>query len=168
MDKLSVISAALFLAADVFAITSLCMPYWIISANSGNIYIGLLQTCIIIYNRQMECFTPDNIQPELVITFVLISGGIICITITICFLIISCWRFNVMKYARWFGFVAMVMFCLAAIIFPISFYMDQIGGEIFQLPPSFHVGIAYIFFVLALWITVVSELFAGKVCLPHF
>ena len=30
------------------------------------------------------------------------------------------------------------------------------------------VGISYIFFVMALWTTVISELFASKVCLPHF
>jgi len=46
--------------------------------------------------------------------------------------------------------------------------MEEIGGEPYQLPNSFQVGLSYIFFVLALWITVISELFAGKVCLPHF
>jgi lariat debranching enzyme len=30
------------------------------------------------------------------------------------------------------------------------------------------VGLAYIFFVMALWMTVISELFASKICLPHF
>ena len=30
------------------------------------------------------------------------------------------------------------------------------------------VGISYIFFVMALWTTVISELFASKICLPHF
>jgi len=64
--------------------------------------------------------------------------------------------------------LAVVLFCMAAVLFPIGFHMDQIGGEPYQLPSSYHVGISYIFFVLALWITVVSELFAGKVCLPHF
>ena len=64
--------------------------------------------------------------------------------------------------------VSVIMFCLAAVIFPIGFNMDQIGGEAYQLPSSYQVGISYIFFVLALWITVISELFAGKVCLPHF
>ena len=62
----------------------------------------------------------------------------------------------------------MVLFCLAAVIFPLGFSMSEIGGEPYQLPNSFQVGLSYIFFVLALWITVISELFAGKVCLPHF
>lgn len=62
----------------------------------------------------------------------------------------------------------MVLFCTAAVIFPMGFDIDEIGGQPYQLPNSHQVGIAYILFVLALWITVISELFAGKVCLPHF
>lgn len=36
MDKLTVISGTLFLAADVFAIVSLAMPDWIITDVGGN------------------------------------------------------------------------------------------------------------------------------------
>jgi modulator of smoothened protein len=39
MDKLSIISGALFLAADVFAIASLCMPNWIVSTVSGKLNV---------------------------------------------------------------------------------------------------------------------------------
>lgn len=63
---------------------------------------------------------------------------------------------------------AVVLFCCAAVIFPLGFHIDEIGGQPYQLPNSHQVGISYILFVLALWITVISELFAGKVCLPHF
>ncbi len=63
---------------------------------------------------------------------------------------------------------SVVLFCLAAVIFPCGFSMEQIGGEAYQLPGNYQVGISYIFFVMSLWLTVVSELFAGKVCLPHF
>lgn len=63
---------------------------------------------------------------------------------------------------------AVVLFCTAAVIFPLGFHIDEIGGQPYQLPNSHQVGLSYIMFVLALWITVVSELFAGKVCLPHF
>jgi lariat debranching enzyme len=66
------------------------------------------------------------------------------------------------------AFVAVVLFCLAAVIFPMGFHVDEIGGQPYQLPNSHQVGVSYILFVLALWITVISELFAGKVCLPHF
>ncbi|RWS23605.1 hypothetical protein B4U80_09598 [Leptotrombidium deliense] len=49
-----------------------------------------------------------------------------------------------------------------AVVFPMGFTEQSIGGEPYQLPSSHQVGISYIFFVLSLWITVVSELFAGK------
>lgn len=168
MDKLSIISGALFFAADIFAVSSLAMPQWIVSDVGGPTYIGLLQTCLTIHGREKQCFSPEVVRPEWMLTFLCITVGILCVTITIVLLAVSYWRYRVMKFARWLGFVAMIMFCLAAVIFPIGFDMDQIGGEPYQLPSSYQVGISYIFFVLALWITVISELFAGKVCLPHF
>lgn len=44
------------------------------------------------------------------------------------------------------------MFCLAAVIFPMGFHVDEIGGQPYQLPNSHQVGISYILFVLSLWI----------------
>lgn len=35
MDKLTIISGALFLAADIFAVVSLAMPDWIVSEIGG-------------------------------------------------------------------------------------------------------------------------------------
>lgn len=64
--------------------------------------------------------------------------------------------------------LVVVLFCLAAVIFPLGFHTDEIGGQPYQLPNSHQVGLSYIMFVLAVWIVVISELFAGKVCLPHF
>ena len=64
--------------------------------------------------------------------------------------------------------ISVIVFCLAAVLFPVGFDMDQIGGTKYQLPNNFQVGISYIFFILALWLTVVSELFASKICLPRF
>lgn len=65
-------------------------------------------------------------------------------------------------------FISVVLFCLAAVILPMGFHVDDIGGQPYQLPNSHQVGISYILFALAQWLTVISELFAGKVCLPHF
>lgn len=168
MDKLSIISGALFFAADIFAIVSLAMPHWIVSEIGGETNIGLMKTCLQAYGRSPVCFMPSPVRGEWLLTFICIILGIICISVTIILLAFSYWKFRVMKYARWLGFVAMILFCLAAVIFPIGFDMDQIGGEAYQLPNNYRVGISYIFFVLALWITVVSQLFASKVCLPHF
>lgn len=180
----------------------------------GRTYIGLLQSCLEIYSGQQSemCFTPVPQRTEWLLTFACIILGILSVTSTIGLLILSHWKYRVMKHARWLGFVAskyfsvvsfktwfilintitvirinncfislrfssfikpiylfsVILFCLAAVIFPIGFNMEQIGGEPYQLPNNYQVGISYIFFVLALWITVVSELFASKVCLPHF
>lgn len=91
------------------------------------------------------------------------------ISITICLLILTGYGYTtVISHARWTGFTGMCLFCLAAVIFPVGFYDKNIAGEPYQLPSSFQVGVSYIFFVLAIWMSVVSELFAGKVCMPHF
>ena len=71
-------------------------------------------------------------------------------------------------YNIYFIYFSVILFCLASIVFPIGFSVDEIGGAPYQLPNSSQVGLSYIFFVMALWITVISELFASKVCLPHF
>ncbi|XP_046672809.1 uncharacterized protein C16orf52 homolog A [Homalodisca vitripennis] len=167
MDKLTLISGTLFMAADVFAIVSLAMPDWIITDVGGDTRLGLMWTCMTLYNRPQLCFTPD-LQPEWLLALVCIFVGCICITTTIILLGSSHWDRNVIPYARWVGFTAMVLFCLAAVIFPMGFHVDEIGGQPYQLPNSHQVGVSYILFVLSLWITVISELFAGKVCLPHF
>ncbi|XP_014608121.1 uncharacterized protein C16orf52 homolog A isoform X2 [Polistes fuscatus] len=161
MDKLTIISGALFLAADMFAIVSLGMPDWIITDVGGDTRLGLMLSCMTLYNRPQVCYTPD-LKPEWLLALIFILVGCILITTTIILLISSHWDRNVIPYARWVGFTA------TAVLFPMGFYIDEIGGQPYQLPNSHQVGISYILFVLALWITVISELFAGKVCLPHF
>ncbi|XP_076280796.1 lariat debranching enzyme [Lasioglossum baleicum] len=167
MDKLTLISGTLFLAADVFAIISLAMPDWIITDVGGDTRLGLMWSCMTLYNRSQVCYSPD-LQPEWLMALSCIFIGCILITATIILLASSHWDRNVIPYARWVGFTAMVLFCLAAVIFPMGFHIVEIGGQPYQLPNSHQVGNSYILFVLALWITVISELFAGKVCLPHF
>lgn len=138
---------------------------WIIETNGNR--LGLMWQCITIYNRKPTCYRPQ-LTVEWFITLVLILIGCSLLFSVVILLIASRWNRNVIFYARWMGFLAMVTYCLAAVIFPLGFYVDEIGGFAYQLPSSHQVGISYIFFVLALWITVVSELFAGKICLPHF
>lgn len=36
-------------------------------------------------------------------------------------------------------FLPVVLFCLAAVVFPMGFYVEEIGGEPYQLPNSFQV-----------------------------
>jgi modulator of smoothened protein len=123
--------------------------------------------CLTLFRRNQFCHAP-LLSTEWLISLILIFLGGICISTAVILLFASRWDRNVIFYARWIGFIAMVVFCLAAVIFPLGFYVQEIGGMAYQLPNSHQVGIGYIFFILALWITVISELFAGKICLPHF
>uniref|UniRef100_U5EVX3 Putative conserved plasma membrane protein n=1 Tax=Corethrella appendiculata TaxID=1370023 RepID=U5EVX3_9DIPT len=168
MDKLTTISVVLFMAADVFAIVSLAMPDWLVSDSNGDTRLGLMWTCVTLYNRSQVCYTPE-LEPEWLITLICIFIGCICITTTIILLASSNFDRNVIPYAKYVGFTAMILFCLAAVIFPLGFRIQELNAAPFQLPSNMNVGISYIMFVLALWITVIAVLFAGKViCLPHF
>ena len=134
---------------------------------TGETRLGLTRTCLTLYNRPQTCFTP-TLNPEWLFTFVAIFGGCVCLTTSIVLIIASHWDRTVAPYAKWFGFAAVIVFCLASIVFPLGFTVDEIGGVPYQLPNNFQVGLSYIFFVMALWITVISELFVSKLCLPHF
>lgn len=59
-----------------------------------------------------------------------------------------------------------VLFCMAALIFPIGFYINEVGGQPYKLPNNTVVGSSYVLFVLSIFFTIVGLLFAGKVCLP--
>ncbi|OQV15369.1 putative Uncharacterized protein C16orf52-like protein B [Hypsibius exemplaris] len=166
MEKLNGFATIFFIVADVFAISSLILPDWIVSDSGGRTRIGLLETCFTIYGREGTCVA-STIPTEWTLSLVLLVFGIATLTITAVLFVVSQWKAALTNPARWTGFVAMIFFCLVAVTFPLGFSMDTIGGDPFQLPSSFQVGISYILFVLALWITVVSELIAGKVCLPH-
>ena len=74
----------------------------------GRTYIGLLQSCLEIYSGQQRevCFTPVPQRTEWLLTFVCIILGILSVTSTIGLLILSHWKYRVMKHARWLGFVA--------------------------------------------------------------
>jgi len=167
MDKLTLISGTLFLMADMFALTSLILPDWIVTEVGGDTRLGLMISCVTLHKRPAHCF-PPSLPWEWLLSLICVIVGVICVTTTLVLILMSAWRRNMTEYAKWMGFVAVIFFCLAAVIFPIGFSQDEIGGAAYQLPNSYQVGISYIFFVMALWTTVISELFASKICLPHF
>merc|ERR1711936_663790 len=167
VDKLTLISGTLFLAADIFAVASLTMPDWIVSEVGGDTRLGLLQSCVTLQRRPRLCFSP-SLPGVWLVSLLCVFLGCISVTTTLILLIISVFQRSASLYAKWLGFVAVIFFCLAAVIFPIGFSQNEIGGAAYQLPNSYQVGISYIMFVMALWTTVISELFASKICLPHF
>lgn len=62
--------------------------------------------------------------------------------------------------------LTVVLFCTAALVFPMGFYIDVVGGQRYKLPNNTVVGSSYILFILSIFFTIVGLLFAGKVCLP--
>ena len=64
--------------------------------------------------------------------------------------------------------ILVIFLCLSTVIFPIGFDSEIIGGSPFQLPSDYQIGSSYILFVSATWLTVVSTIMAGKLCLPTF
>lgn len=62
-------------------------------------------TCITLYNRPQDCFSPD-LQPEWLLALICIFVGCICVTTTVILLASSNWDRDVIPYARWVGFTA--------------------------------------------------------------
>lgn len=71
---------------------------------------------------------------------------------------------SVLEDRMWRTYV--ILFCMAALIFPIGFYINEVGGQPYKLPNNTVVGSSYVLFVLSIFFTIVGLLFAGKVCLP--
>ncbi|KAL0622612.1 Modulator of smoothened protein [Plecturocebus cupreus] len=64
MDKLTIISGCLFLAADIFAIASIANPDWINTGESaGALTVGLVRQCQTIHGRDRTCI-PPRLPPE--------------------------------------------------------------------------------------------------------
>ncbi|XP_064595056.1 uncharacterized protein C16orf52 homolog A-like [Liolophura sinensis] len=167
MEKLTLVSGFFFLVANLFAIASLSNPEWIVTDVAGSMRLGLTQQCQRVQGRPEICISP-RLSTEWMLTFIFIVGGIICLTVTCLLLMISLWHHSALKHARWLAFIGMTLFCLAAIIFPIGFHMDEIGGKPYKLPSHTQVGSSYVLFIMAIFFTIISELFSGKVCLPVF
>lgn len=72
---------------------------------TGDTRLGLMWSCITLYNRPQVCFTPD-LQPEWLLALICIFIGCICITTTVILLASSHFDRNVIPYARWVGFAA--------------------------------------------------------------
>ena len=72
---------------------------------TGDTKLGLMVSCMTLYNRPPICYQPD-LKPEWWMALVCIVVGCVLIAITVGFLIFSHWNRNVIPYARWVGFTA--------------------------------------------------------------
>ena len=115
MDKLTIISGALFLTADIFAVASLAMPDWIVTEVGGETRLGLMQTCLTLHKRPSTCFTP-SLRPEWLITLVCVFCGCICVTTTVVLILTSIWDRSVTPYAKWVGFIAGDLFIILKLV----------------------------------------------------
>lgn len=169
-EPLNYISASLFGCADVFALISICLPYWLTSSSDGTMHVGLLRTCLEVLERNPVCYTPDDISPEWILTCLFIVIGIIGLTVATGANIYSFFRhpLEAQTITRFAGLVAIIFFNLAQIVFPSAFGQDQIGGTAFQLPANFKIGSCYVFFCISHWLCVISELCAAKICRPRW
>ena len=51
----------------------------------------------------------------------------------------------------------------------VGFYFDEIGGTPYKWTPSTSkVGTSYVLFIMAIFFTIIGELFACRVCAPMF
>lgn len=138
MDKLTLISGTLFLVADMFALTSLVLPDWIVTEVGGDTRLGLMVTCVTPHRRPGHCSAP-RLPGAWLLALVCVILGILAVSATIVLIILSVWRRSNAMYAKWMGFIGVIFFCLAAVIFPIGFSQDEIGGAAYQLPNSYQV-----------------------------
>ncbi|KAJ7401385.1 hypothetical protein BTVI_96387 [Pitangus sulphuratus] len=105
----------------------------------GALTVGLVRQCQTIHGRDRTCI-PPRLPPEWVTTLFFIIMGIISLTVTCGLLVASHWRREATKYARWIAFTGMILFCMAALIFPIGFYINEVGGQPYKLPNNTVVG----------------------------
>ncbi|CAF1190560.1 unnamed protein product [Adineta ricciae] len=169
LDRLVVLSTTLFTVAALLVLVSISRPRWILSINQGETSLGLIEMCITYSSNEQKCFVPQHIRFVWVLSFGLAVGALCLLTMTIFLFLASHFlRNSIIEYGRLTGFAAMIFLCFSTVLFPMGFDSEIIGGSPFQLPTDYRIGSSYIAFVGATWLTVVSAIVAGKMCLPRF
>ena len=138
-----------------------------------------------IHSTEEKCFFPHHIRQVWIVSFVLSIGAVLLLVLSMSLLIASHYvERPTVEYGRLTGFVAsecffpspsrrrpafsVIFLCLSTVLFPMGFDSEIIGGSPFQLPADYRIGSSYIAFVGATWLTVLSALVTGKMCLPRF
>lgn len=153
----------------------------------GETSVGLIEICITsaLTSNQSKCFIPRNIRSVWIVSFGLAISAVGLLTLTVLLFLASQYaQVATIEYGRLTGFLAskyplfigkdwlilllVIFLCLSTVLFPMGFDSEIIGGSPFQLPTDYHIGSSYIAFVGATWLTVISAIVAGKLCLPRF
>lgn len=130
---------------------------------SGPYKVGLVRSCVKIAGRHdMECYrSPHNV--EWMLTLICIFIGEVFNFGAMMLFVCAYWRPPLNNKAKWFGVASVIFLCIATIVFPAGFNRLDVGGAPYQLPRNCHIGMGYIFFMLALWTVVVAELLNAKI-----
>lgn len=154
----------------------------------GETSLGLIEVCISSSSsssNDQNCFVPQHVRFVWVLSFGLAVGALALLTLTVFLFIASHFiQTSTIEYGRLTGFAAsksrhsrarrrprfalVIFLCLSTVLFPMGFDSEVIGGSPFQLPADYRIGSSYLAFVAATWLTVVSAIIAGKMCLPRF
>lgn len=157
---------------------------WCHHFSTGPCSLGLVVTCKgTDGGDHMECQRQNNLSPYWTTSLILIILGMIGILIVFSILIMALWknRTEVGSVAKWISFfssktisdqVPLVCwlycvafsFCFAALVFPIGFVDEEIGGNPYYLPEQQHIGYAYICFILSILFSVLGHVFINKIC----
>ncbi|XP_065898417.1 uncharacterized protein C16orf52 homolog A-like [Dysidea avara] len=168
MDRWLLIAASFFITAEVFTVVALVSPNWITSSDdSGSCMLGLVMTCKGSGNY-LECHRETSLSLYWTTCLILIIVGMVGILVTFCVLITALWkrRTEVGSIVKWISFFSTISFCFAALVFPIGFVDDEIGGDPYYLPGRQRIGYAYICFVLSILFSVLGHVFINKICFP--
>ncbi|CAF4872043.1 unnamed protein product, partial [Rotaria magnacalcarata] len=147
LDRLVLLSTALFATAALLVLISISRPKWILSVNKGETSLGLIEMCILssLTAYEQKCFIPNKVRLAWVIAFGLatVAIGLLIVTI-ILFVISQHGQTSTIVYGRLAGFIAMIFLCLSTVLFPMGFDSEIIGGSPFQLPTDYRIGSSYI------------------------
>lgn len=69
----------------------------------GSLTVGLVQQCQTIHGRDRNCI-PPQLPPEWITTLFFILLGVLSLTVTCVLMVMSRWRREAARYARWIAF----------------------------------------------------------------
>lgn len=72
---------------------------------AGSLTVGLIRQCQTIHGRERTC-APPQLPPEWITTLLFIVLGIVSLTVTCGLLVMSRWRREAARLARWIAFAA--------------------------------------------------------------
>merc|ERR1712098_954924 len=85
--------------ADMFALTSLVLPDWIVTEVGGDMRLGLMMSCVTLHKRPAHCF-PPSLPWEWMLSLMCVIMGVVCVTTTLILILMSAWRRTMTEYAK--------------------------------------------------------------------